>query len=197
MKKITATAFLSMIRDNPAVFEHWDTPLEITEFVYCNDSPITHLSNSLSFTGYNEFGDTARFENCQRLTTATGTFQKSVGFIKCGIHSIQNLHVLQKSPNAASFVNCPNLQIATGTYPGFVNFYKSGIRAIQNLHIESPNNKGYYAGFFDCQNLHTLENWDLSKNMDIEPYKLKKELKRRAALKKFVQETKPQKLPFL
>jgi hypothetical protein len=51
MKRITAEEFLGMIAENPSVFEHWDTPLEITEYVDCSHTNITHLSPHLTFSG--------------------------------------------------------------------------------------------------------------------------------------------------
>jgi hypothetical protein len=44
MQKITADEFLAMIAENPSIFEHWDSPLEITESVDCRMNNITHLS---------------------------------------------------------------------------------------------------------------------------------------------------------
>jgi hypothetical protein len=38
--KITAAEFYKMIEEDPSIFEHWNTPLEITEFVKCWKSPI-------------------------------------------------------------------------------------------------------------------------------------------------------------
>jgi hypothetical protein len=42
MKRIPAREFLAMIKKNPSVFEHWDTPLHITTPVNCENSLITH-----------------------------------------------------------------------------------------------------------------------------------------------------------
>ncbi len=59
--KITAKEFFEMIKGNPSVFEHWETPLEITEFIDCEYSPITHLSKHLTFSGKDNHGDSAMF----------------------------------------------------------------------------------------------------------------------------------------
>ncbi len=283
--KITAKEFLAMIAENPSVFEHWETPLEITEFVDCKDSPITHLSPHLTFSGRNIEGDTAYFDGCRHLQNATGTFHGYVDFGESGIESIENLTVTQpdnegtaakftkcrhlkvatgtfhgfanfrdcgiesienltitqtdNNGNAANFRACFNLKIATGNYPGFVNFEESGIESIQNLTVRKPNKIGAAAYFYDClnlkmatgtyagfvcfensgiqqikeltitnadgdyarftqcYNLHTLEGWDLSKQIEIEPEKLEVEKKRRASLEKFVKETTLPPLPFL
>jgi hypothetical protein len=42
MRKITGDQFLAMIDENPSIFKNWKEPLEITEFVDCSHSPITH-----------------------------------------------------------------------------------------------------------------------------------------------------------
>jgi hypothetical protein len=198
MKQITASEFYGMIEKNPNVFEHWNTPLEIIESINCKKSPITHLSPLLTFSG-NDDGTSALFTDCPNLKIATGTFKNFVSFRSDSLEKIENLQVLHGmgTVKAASFSFCPNLQIATGTYPGYVDFWRSGIHSIQNLHIEKPNFPGYYAQFGDCSNLKTLEGWDLSKQIMIEPEKLEAEIKRRAALKKFIEETQPEKLPFL
>jgi hypothetical protein len=197
--KITAQEFYAMIAENPSVFEHWDTPLEITEYVSCRHSKITHLSKYLTFAGKDENEWSASFTNCADLKIATGTFQTGVNFRNSGIQKIENLEVkeLNKSKSSAVFWNCKDLETATGTYPGFVTFLHSGITSIKNLHIKNPNDKGIYVSFRNCPNLQTLDGWDLSKTMYIESEKLEAEKKRRAALKKFIKKTSPEELPFL
>jgi hypothetical protein len=153
--KITAQKFLAMIAENPSVFKHWETPLEITEYVNCQDSPITHLSKYLTFSGKNERGDAAYFLRCPNLETATGTFDGHLSILGSGIQYIENLTITQpdKYGNAAEFTHCKNLQVATGTYPGFVRFESSGIGRIKNLVITQPDNSGNAANFEDCRNL--------------------------------------------
>jgi hypothetical protein len=200
MKRITAKEFYAMTDENPSVFEHWNTPLEITEYTFCTESPITHLSKHLIFSGRNESGEAAEFKFCSNLKTATGTFQGYVTFAKSNIESIIELHVTKARHGdnwAANFHNCPNLQIATGTYAGFVAFAGSNIKSIHNLHIQSGDDENYYADFIRCSNLQNLEGWNLSKKIWIEEEKLQAERKRRAALQNFVKENKPQELPFL
>jgi hypothetical protein len=199
MKKITAVEFLVMILKNSSVFEHWNTPLEITEHVDCEKYDITHLSSYLTFSGRNDVGETAKFDHCKNLETATGTFHGYVTFAFSGIQKIENLNILQSDiwNMAVSFSSCKALQIATGTYPGFVNFADSSINTIQNLHVKNPDTDGDYASLRKCHKLQTLEGWDLSKQIRIEPEKLASEINRRAALKKFHTETKIEALPFL
>jgi hypothetical protein len=193
--KITAAKFLAMIDENPSVFEHWETPLEITEYVDCRDSNITHLSPHLTFSGKDNDEWSATFSECERLETATGTFRGFVSFANSNIKKIDKLQTFNKK-QSASFFNCKSLEIATGHYPGFVWFTFSGIHSIQNLHIENPNKKGEYADFKNCDMLKTLKGWDLSKEIEIEPEKLAAE-KERQALLKFKKETEAQTLPFL
>jgi hypothetical protein len=197
MKKITAKKFLAMIAENPSVFEHWDTRLEITDHVYCQHSRITHLSPHLIFPR-NQNGDSAAFLQCKHLKIATGTFHGCVSFAESGIEKIEELFILRTNTNdwAASFLGCKSLKIATGNYPGFVNFEETGIESIQNLHIENPDSD-YFADFSRCPNLHTLEGWDLSKQICIEDEKWDAEKNRRAALQKYIEKTKPENLPFL
>jgi hypothetical protein len=195
--KITADEFKKMISENPSVFEHWNTPLEITEYVNCENSEITHLSKHLTFSGKNDIGYSANFWDCKNLKVATGTFQGTVIFANAGIQKIENLQVTQtkKQGLSASFGACKALEIASGNFEGAVDFDDSGIHSIQNLHVHSPNQSKIYASFLGCANLKTLESWDLSKHIEIEPEKLQAEIKRRAALKKFIQETQPLPLP--
>jgi hypothetical protein len=199
MRKISASEFLPMIKKNPSIFEHWNTPLEITEYIACTKFSITHLSKHLLFSGKNRMGESASFSLCKSLKIATGTFQNYVYFGHSGIEKIEDLHILQTDPkgHAVSFAGCPNLKIATGNYPGCVNFSGSEIHSIHNLQIEKPNTSGDYARFWNCPNLHTLNGWDLSKQIHIEPEKLESEINRRASLKNFIQETIPKELPFL
>jgi hypothetical protein len=77
-----------MIMENPSVFEHWETPLEITGYVNCQNSPITHLSPHLTFSGKNEDGDTASFLNCPNLKVATGNYPGFVIFNNSGIQQV-------------------------------------------------------------------------------------------------------------
>jgi hypothetical protein len=197
MKQISAKEFLEMIEENPSVFEHWNTPLEITEYVDCSWYKITHLSTHLTFSGRNEDGAVAHFGNCHNLKIATGTFDGYVRFAESGVQKIENLNILKTdiTKNAASFWKCNNLTIATGTYPGWVNFSESGIHSIHNLHIHTSIET--YASFECCPFLKTLEGWDLSKKIIIEEEKLEAEIKRRASLQKYIQESQPIKLPFL
>jgi hypothetical protein len=199
MKRITAKEFYAMLEKNPSVFEHWSTPLEVTEYVDCEHSKITHLSKHLTFSGKNDASDYADFSNCPNLQIATGTFHGFVWFANSGIQKIENLNIknCDKDGWASCFENCPNLQIATGTYPGFVSFFSSGVHSIQNLHIEKPNASRNFADFSQCSNLQNLEGWDLSKQILIEPEKLAAEKARRIALQKFHIQNKPKELPFL
>ncbi len=196
--KITAKEFLEMIGESPSVFEHWNTPLEITEYVLCINSPITSLSKHLTFSGKNEDGKSASFLVCHKLKTATGTFHGSVEFSDCGIQKIEELTITQtdNKAEAASFAGCQSLEIATGTYPGAVNFSGTGIHSIQNLHIENPNKTGEYATFIACPLLKNLGDWDLSKKIGTNPEKIAAEKERRA-LEKFYKTAQPDKLPFL
>jgi hypothetical protein len=199
MKRITVDEFYAMIEKNPSVFEHWDTPLEIIEYVDCkNHSNITHLSPHLTFSGNNENGDVANFKGCPNLKIATGIFNGGIWFANSGIQKIEALTVTQPDNNgwAATFALCENLQIASGNYAGTVLFSGCGIHSIQNLHIHTPNADGEYAAFQDCPNLKTLEGWDLSKKIQIDPEKLAAEKERRA-IQKFHRKTQPEELPFL
>jgi hypothetical protein len=199
MEKISALEFYAMFEKNPSVFEHWETPLEITEYVDCRESKLTHLSKHLLFSGRNEKGWSARFESCPNLKIVTGTFHGFVWFLKSGIEKIENLQIKNSSKEgwSASFRSCSKLEIATGTYENAVCFSHTGVRAIENLNIEKPNLQGRYALFTDCCNLHTLEGWDLSKRIGIEYKKLEAEIYRRKALKKFIKVSQPPELPFL
>jgi hypothetical protein len=197
--KITAAEFHKMINENPAVFKHWETPLEITEYVNCKFSAITHLSPHLTFSGRNSNGASADFSECKHLKIATGTFGCLVAFSGSGIETIEDLHIKNVNTEgwAACFDNCKNLKVATGTYPGCVFFNGSGVNSIEKLHITGQDYNYGHANFKDCLNLQTLEGWDLSKKIKIEPEKLEAEKKRRASLKKFHKETKVEELPFL
>ncbi len=200
--KITAKEFYAMIKENPSVFRNWDIPLEITEYVNCYNSPITHLSKHLTFsgkTGKINSGNSANFRHCENLKIATGIYKGGVCFSHSGIEKIENLTVTQTETHelAANFKHCKSLQIATGTFDNYVTFEASGIHSIQNLHIQNPDWDGDFACFSDCSNLRTLEGWNLSKQIEIEPEKLEYEIKRRATLKKFHKETQVEELPFL
>jgi hypothetical protein len=199
MNRISASEFLTMISENPSVFEHWDSRLEITEYVDCINSPITHLSRNLTFSGKNDSGDVACFRGSSHLCIATGTYYGGVFFSKTGIEKIEDLTVTNYNKNglAASFFSCKSLEIATGNYPGFVNFSRSGISKIENLIIEFKNTlRSDEADFFGCENLKTLDGWNIKKPCHIEPKKLAAEKERRA-LQKFHKEAQPTELPFL
>jgi hypothetical protein len=198
MKKISANEFYDMIEKNPRVFEHWNTPLEITESVSCIGSEITHLSPHLTFSGNDKASWAADFMLADNLKNATGTFHGYVRFQQSGIEKIENLTITKtnKEQAAATFSFCKNLQIASGTYPGYIDFNHSNIQSIQNLHIKNPNIHGAYADFENCPNLQTLKGWDLSKEIWIEPEKLAAEKERRT-LQKFRKENQPKELPFL
>jgi hypothetical protein len=198
MNQITAGEFIEMFAKNASVFEHWDTPLEIIGYVYCDNSRITHLSKHLTFLG-NEKGEAASFSRCSDLKIATGTFHGFVSFAASGIEKIKNLKVTQTNLDncSASFYACKSLQIATGNYDGFVSFWQSGVHTIKDLHIENSRINGDYTDFYECPNLHSLEGLNLTKKHNIEPEKLLAENKRRNALKKFVKKNQAEELPFL
>jgi hypothetical protein len=198
MRKITSKEFYALITENPAVFKDWEIPLEITDYISCGRSPITHLSKHLLFSGKNKRGTAADFTNCQALQIATGTFKTFVEFSESGIEKIEDLNITGSDEDdwSANFHNCKFLRTATGNYFGFVNFSNSGIYSIHNLNIENPDYEGEFVMFSDCKNLKTLDGWDLSKPIRIEPEKLAAEKERRALLQ-FHKETKPQELPFL
>jgi hypothetical protein len=198
-KRICEEEFLAMVMDNPSIFKDWEIPLEITEFVDCSNSKITHLSPLLRFTGRNNAGNVADFSNCKNLENATGTFHGHVCFFKSGIKKIEELIITKPNHDhhAAGFSQCKNLEVATGKFPGHADFSESGIHTIHNLEIERPEMDGHYGSFYNCPNLKTLEGRDPNKIIDIEISKLQEEVKRRKAMKKFIQETQPQELPFL
>jgi hypothetical protein len=201
--KITAKEFYAMVLENPSVFEHWETPLEITDAIHLANSPITHLSPQLTFTGKNTDGWSAWFENCKQLKTATGVFKNPPCFYTCHIEKIENLVIQNATKNglAASFYGCYALKIATGNYPGFVDFKRSGIERIENLHIENPYSDGEYADLRHCKNLHSLAGWNISKPLTIEWEKLEAEKnrieKQKEAIKDWKEKTDPSPLPFL
>jgi hypothetical protein len=199
MSQISEKEFYLMIFKNPSVFEHWDTPLEIIEYVDCNNSLITHLSPYLIFSGRTENGNVANFSDCKKLKIATGTFHGNVSFFDSGIEKIENLIITQANTNkqSASFIGCQNLKTATGSYSNYVNFCRTGIHSIQNLEVKKPRQNGEYADFSNCPNLETLEGWDLSKHIYIEKEKLANEKKRRASLQNFHRKNQPTELPFL
>jgi hypothetical protein len=183
LQKINASEFLAMITKNPSVFEHWNSPLEITEFVDCSHTNITHLSPHLTFSGTNTSdkwrkGWVANFAHCSKLQIATGTFHGFVLFSNSGVEKIENLHITKTNGDgwAASFRECQNLEIATGNYP-----------------------TGNYPGAVDfckCPKLN-LDKLDFCLNFEIEPEKIEAEKKRRASLQKYVEATQIEPLPFL
>ncbi len=187
-----------MVKKNPSVFKDWKTPLEIKGYVECEESPITHLSKHLIFSGRNKAGNTADFFRCKNLQIATGTFNGLAYFVQSGIKKIKELSITQPNTNgwAANFFLCPNLKIATGNYPGLVNFRRSGIQKIKNLHIQNPDPDGIFVLLSDCENLNNLKDLNLEQTLEIEPEKLAREKERRA-VQQFFQKTQPKKLPFL
>jgi hypothetical protein len=195
--QITAKEFYAMTLRNPSIFKDWNTPLEITEYVNCKGSKITHLSRHLTFTESNEEGWSANFSHCKALVIATGTFYKYVNFENSNVQKIENL-IVGKDYNwdSASFKGCSQLQTATGNFVGFVDFSESGITKIENLNIKNPGECETYANFFECPNLQSLGDWNLSNPIIIESKKAEAEKERRA-LQKFQQETQPKPLPFL
>jgi hypothetical protein len=192
MKRITAWEFLGMIAENPSVFEHWDTPLEIEGHILCIGSPITHLSPYLTFKTDTALDTCATFGYCRQLQNATGTFYGSVSFGESGIKRIENLNIkhADKQGIAANFEDCLQLEIATGSYPGWVSFNKSGIHSIKNLQSEGS------LCLWNCPNLLDLSELDLSKPIIIEAEKLAAEKERRALLR-YKQTAEPNPLPFL
>jgi hypothetical protein len=111
MEKITALEFLKMIGKNPSIFKTWEPPLEITTFVDCKNSPITHLPKHLIFSGKSLDIWSANFYRCPNLQIATGTFYGFVNFRESGIQKIENLQI--HNPNRfgdyADFTTCSKL----------------------------------------------------------------------------------------
>jgi hypothetical protein len=185
MKQITAKEFYALIEECPSIFKDWETITEITEPIFCESSPITHLSKYLLFTGRSPENKTAIFTNCPHLQIATGIFNGYVDFTGSNIKEIKKLEVLQPNNDgwAANFSECKNLKVASGIYAGAVSFFESGIESINDLHIPNPAKSGKYGTFLNCPNLKTLEGWDLSKKINIETQKLQTEIKRRSIWK--------------
>jgi len=123
------------------------------------ESPITHLSPYLHFTGKDEHGKCADFTLCQNLNVAEGIFGGEVNFSYSSIAKIGNLTIKKagKSGNAADFTSCNRLRVATGNFPGAVTFRGSGIRRVENLHIQAPNKAGLAAEFYFCKHLRHAE----------------------------------------
>jgi hypothetical protein len=205
--KITRKEFLCLLQKNPSFCKDLTKPLTITGYVILTNHPITHLSKYLIF----ELG--ANFENCPKLKIATGKFLNPVSFKGNAIEEIQELEVYSEgalqdqegedfSPfndelEAANFSDCQNLKAASGTFHGWVTFQNSGIQKIKNLETTMADSYGKYANLHGCKKLTQLDSWDLSKEIYIEPEKLEAEIKRRAALKQFIDKSKPEELPFL
>jgi hypothetical protein len=171
--KITAAEFYTLLDENPSIFKAWKTPLEITEPVYLQYSPITHLSPHLTFSGKDEKDRSATFKDCEALEIATGTFHNAVSFKRSGIKTIETLHILSSDYEgiAAHFLGCKQLQTLQGTYPGAVSASGSGISNIENVHIETPNSHGVYMFLYGCPNITQFGKWK-SQRIAIEKWKL-------------------------
>jgi hypothetical protein len=144
MKQITAAYFLKMVEENPNCFKNLEEALEITEYVNATNSKITHLSEKLVFSGVNEKGECASFQDCKALENAAGIFKGAVDFDGSNISNTTELRVTAANTfgYAARFSNCPNLKIATGDFPGSVNYSGSGVEIVKNLRIDKPNHFG-------------------------------------------------------
>ena len=159
LKRFTFDQFRAAVANDPAWASKLTEPVEITDICELKGSPITHLSPLLHFTGRDENGICAYFENCKSLKVAEGTFSGSVMFSFCGIEKIGKLSIVQpqNDGNAAWFYRCASLKTAEGTYPGFVSFDLCGVTKIGNLNIIVPNKKGEAASFCGCGLLSVAE----------------------------------------
>ncbi len=88
-----------MLTENPSVFKHWETPLEIIEYVDCEASPITHLSPLLTFSGRDNVGDSACFLKCAQLENASGTFNGYVYFTHSNIRKLKTRRQFPRMQN--------------------------------------------------------------------------------------------------
>jgi hypothetical protein len=193
--QITGNDFVCLILKDPDFCKTLTKPLTITGKVDLSKSNITTLSPLLTFQ------QEALFIECNQLEVATGAYEIFVSFKKSAVSKIENLQVTgfletTLDVESADFSHCENLKIASGKFTTGVSFFGSGIESINNLEIEIYDQSGNYLYLDKCKNLQTLEGWDLSKKISIEPSKLEKEKRRRAALKKFVQDNEPKPLPF-
>jgi hypothetical protein len=145
MKKLNAKEFLALITENPSVFKEWTEPTEITEYVDCSKSNITHLSPLLKFNGTNfsnawahtEYARfrSANFEKCKFLENASGTFYGGVNFSESGIKTIENLKVTRSCGDlAAQFTSCKSLEsMKNSSFSGEVELDHSSIKTVENV----------------------------------------------------------------
>lgn len=159
MKRITSNQFKQLTDSCPSWALHLNEPIQVSGYCRLFESPITHLSPLLHFTGRNESGKCAEFMMCENLSVAEGNFAGEVDFSYSGIFSIGQLTIKKagKSGNAADFTSCNNLRIATGIYPGAVIFKGSGLQRIENLIINKPNADGLAVDFYFCKQLRHAE----------------------------------------
>ena len=150
--KITGKKFINLIKKDPSWCLNIKEPIEVTTFTDLANSPITHLSPLLTFSGENESGWVADFSDCKNLKVATGTFNGFVYFGYTGIEKIENLTVKEVDieGDSASFWGCSNLKVATGNYTGMVNFQGTGVTTIKDLIIKNTEIMGNKASFFKC-----------------------------------------------
>ena len=136
-------------------------PIQVSGYCCMFESPISHLSPYLHFTGKDEFGKCANFVNCENLSVAEGAFGGEVDFSYSSITKIGNLTIKKagKSGNAADFTSCNKLRVATGKFPGAVTFKGSRIQRVENLIIQSPNKLGLAAEFYFCKYLRHAEGY--------------------------------------
>jgi hypothetical protein len=108
---LTANEFNLLVHDNPSVFKTLQHPIEVTQYIYAYNSPITHLSKHLTFSGENPHRRSASFIACNNLKNASGTYQHKVDFSNSGIQSIENLKIHNPDETGvyAQMNNCPNL----------------------------------------------------------------------------------------
>lgn len=159
MNEFTSGQLKRAIETDPSWAAKLTEPMEITDYCDMAESPNTHLSPLLHFTGRDPSGNCADFSQCIGLKVAEGSFAGFVDFSGSGIGKIGNLNITQpqQNGNAASFYQCADLKIAEGTFPGFVEFGGSGVGKIGNLAITRPNNSGNAASFSCCFSLKVAE----------------------------------------
>ena len=159
MKQLLTAEFNAKITHDPAWAATLTEPVEILDYCNMNFSPITHLSPLLRFTGRNEDGDVASFEQCENLKVAEGTFHGSVNFQWAAIEKIGELIITRtnRAGYAANFDYCKSLKVASGTFPGPATFDHAGIEKIDNLNILESSASGHAASFRECEELKIAE----------------------------------------
>jgi hypothetical protein len=148
---MSATEFISKIRENPSWCKTIKAPLTIQGEVDLGYSPITCLSPLLTFSGAVYLRET------EHLRVLEGTFKDRVWASYSNIREVRGVTIFGRNYDAAlNLSHCKKLKIVNAIVHCGVDLSWSSVVDISKLKVMKPNSGGLALELTGCKKIETL-----------------------------------------